>query len=385
MNKIYNTQEDFATKIKSVLQSICPDIRKTQLKIIPYIIIGMFLSESLVAHDIAKQLKGDFSLVQQPSVVKQIRRFFNNKLFLPYIFYDKIIRFVISNYKKKHPDKRVHIIFDHMFSKTHYTVFMITMRIGKQGISLWFRCFEGNDSNDAFKEELIKSGISHVSNLFGPDYDLIFIADRWFNSISLMEHINSLGHTFDLRLKRSLKVLVFDKKEGHYIWKTVGELQSYQFHSNWYDDVYLTDSKYKVNIAISKRDGVDEPWVIATNGDTKQAIKDYGYRFGAVESVFKNQKSNGFYLESTVNASLKYFESMYCMACVGVLILTIAGACFTKSTKDYKNVKIDTHKVSGKTKVRIMSLFNTGLTLFHLAYNSSRYINFPIRFILYDI
>lgn len=385
MNKIYNTQEDFATKIKSVLQSICPDIRKTQLKIIPYIIIGMFLSESLVAHDIAKQLKGDFSLVQQPSVVKRIRRFFNNKLFLPYIFYDKIIRFVISNYKKKHPDKRVHIIFDHMFSKTHYTVFMITMRIGKQGIPLWFRCFEGNDSNDAFKEELIKSGISHVSNLFGPDYELIFIADRWFNSISLMEHINSLGHIFDLRLKKSLKVLVFDKKEGHYIWKTVGELQSYQFHSNWYDDVYLTDSKYKVNIAISKRDGVDEPWIIATNGDTKQAIKDYGYRFGAVESVFKNQKSNGFYLENTVNASLKYFESMYCIACVGVLILTIAGACFTKSTKDYKNVKIDTHKVSGKTKVRIMSLFNTGLTLFHLAYNSSRYINFPIRFILYDI
>ena len=76
MNKIYNTQEDFATKIKSILQLICPNIRKTQLKIIPYILIGMFLSESLVAHDISKQLKGDFSLVQHSSVVKRIRRFF---------------------------------------------------------------------------------------------------------------------------------------------------------------------------------------------------------------------------------------------------------------------------------------------------------------------
>lgn len=200
-----------------------------------------------------------------------------------------------------------------------------------------------------------------------------------------MEHIKSLGHTFNLRLKKSLKVLVFDNKEGHYIWKTIGELQSYQFHSNWINDVYLTENKYKVNIAISKRDGVDEPWTIATNGDTKQAIKDYSYRFGAIESVFKSQKSNGFYLENTVNASLKYFESMYCIACLGILILTIAGASFTKNTKMYKDVRIETHKTHKNKKVRIMSLFNTGLTLFNIAFNSSRYVNFPIRFILYDI
>lgn len=385
MLKIYNTQEDFATKIKSILQSIYPDIRKTQLKIIPYILIGMFLSESVVAHDIAKQLKGDFSLVQQPSVIKRIRRFFKNSLFYPYVFYDKIIRFVISNYRKKHGDKRVHIVFDHMYSRSHYTVFMITMRIGKQGIPLWFRCFEGNDCNEAFEEKLIKEGITYVSELFGSDFDLIFLADRWFNSISLIEHIKSLGHTFNLRLKKSLKVLVFDKKEDQYIWKTVGELQSYQFHSNWYEDVFLTENKYKVNIAISKRDGVDEAWIIATNGDTKQAIKDYSYRFGAIESVFKNQKSNGFYLENTVNASLKYFESMYCIACLGILILTIAGASFTKNTKMYKDIKIETHKIHKNKKVRIMSLFNTGLTLFNIAFNSSRYVNFPIRFILYDI
>lgn len=385
MNKIYNTQEDFATKIKSILQLICPNIRKTQLKIIPYILIGMFLSESLVAHDISKQLKGDFSLVQHSSVVKRIRRFFKNKLFSPYTFYDKIIRYVISNYKKKHSDKRVHIVFDHMFSKNNYTVFMITMRIGKQGIPLWFRCFEGNNCNEAFEEELLKSGIDYVSELFGPNYDLIFLADRWFNSLSLMKHIDSLGHVFNLRLKKNLKVLVFDKKERHTIWKTVGDLPSYQFHSNLYKDVQLTDHLYKVNIAISKRDGVSEPWIIVTNGDAKQAIKDYGYRFGAIESVFKNQKSNGFYLENTVNASLKYFESMYCIACVGVLLLTIAGASFTKNTKIYKNIKIETHKTFGNKKIRIMSLFNTGLTLFNIAFNSKRYVNFPIRFILYDI
>ena len=149
MNLIYNTQEEIASKIKQKLLEIVPDIRKTVLNILPYIFIGMLDSESVVASDISKSLKDQFSLVQHDSVVKRIRRFFKNKLFYPYDFYDKIIRFVIQNYKNKHMDKRIHIIFDHMFSKDNYTVFMITMRVGKQGIPLWFRCFEGKECPEA--------------------------------------------------------------------------------------------------------------------------------------------------------------------------------------------------------------------------------------------
>ena len=74
---------------------------------------------------------------------------------------------MISTYKKKHNYKRIHIIFDHMFSHDNYTVFMISMRIGKQGIPIWFRCF--------------------------------------------MKHIDSLGHTYILRMKQNIKVFYFDR------------------------------------------------------------------------------------------------------------------------------------------------------------------------------
>ena len=53
MNKVYNTQENFATEIKNFLLNAIPNIRKTQLKIIPYIVLGMILSESVVASDIS--------------------------------------------------------------------------------------------------------------------------------------------------------------------------------------------------------------------------------------------------------------------------------------------------------------------------------------------
>ncbi len=384
MNKLYNTQEKAAIDFMIFFKDVNPNSRKTVLNILPYIIIGSIKAESVVVRDIAKNLKEKFSLVQHDSVIKRINRFFKNKLFDPFLFYDKLINHVIKNYKLKHDDKRVHIIFDHMFSKDNYTVFMITMRVGKQGIPLWWRVFDGNNNSKAFEEDLLKEGISYVSNLFGHDYDLIFLADRWFNSASLLQHIDSLGNTFCIRFKKNIKVFIYDKKEKHHVWKLLEDINSYVYKSRILDDIALYNEHFKVNIVFSKSLGVKEPLIVVTNGDPSRAIKDYSYRFGGIECVFKNQKSNGFYIENIVNASLKYFETQYMLVCLDILLLTIIGTDFAKNVNCYKNIKIKTHKVCKGKKLRILSLFNTGLTLFHIAFESSRYVRLPLRFILYD-
>ena len=80
---------------------------------------------------------------------------------------------------------------------------------------------------------------------------------------------------------------------------------------------------------------------------------------------------------------------MYSLLCVCITFLTILGAEYSKNNSCYKNEKIITHKtyiINGKRiKKRVMSLFNTGLTLFHRAFNSIKYIRIPFKFILYDI
>ena len=49
-------------------------------------------------------------------------------------------------------------------------------------------------------------------------------------------------------------------------------------------------------------------------------------------------------------------------------------------------VNIVTHTKDNRGVLkRVVSLFNTGLTLFKKAFNSSIYIRIPFRFILYDI
>ena len=384
MNKLYNTANDFATNLSQTLKKVIPDIKKTQLNIIPYIILSMILSESCVPIDMAKVLKDEFSFIQTDSVIKRIRRFFSNELFKPYVFYQKLILYILNSFHSKHHDKTLYITFDHMFSKSNYTVFMFTMRIGTFGVPIWFKCFKDISKNGAFKLNTMKEGIEEVSKLFkNTDFNLVFLADRWFGSSKILDIINKLGHVYAIRLKGNIIVYVNGEKTK------AKKLKHRKYHSVIHENVFITDDRYKTTIVYSPTNNTKDPWIIVTNGDPSKALKSYSYRFGSIETMFKAQKSNGFNLEKISNASLDYFTTMYTMVCTCILFLTILGADYSKNTRCYKEVKIGTHKtyiIDGKkVKKRVMSLFNTGLTLFKRAFNSCVYIRIPLSFKLYDI
>ncbi len=139
----------------------------------------MAISESCITNDIVKVLKDDFNLVYPTSTERRIRRFLDNELFDNYTFLEDCIKDIISRYSLSHDDKRIHIVMDHMYMRDKFIVFMMTMRIGKQAIPLWFRCFEGKSNPDAYKQSLLEEGINFVDNKFkDKKYDLIFLGDR---------------------------------------------------------------------------------------------------------------------------------------------------------------------------------------------------------------
>lgn len=83
---------------------------------------------------------------------------------------------------------------------------------------------------------------------------------------------------------------------------------------------------------------------------------------------------------------IKSLTTMYALVCTCILFHTIICADYSKNTICYNHIKIVTHKkYKNKGLVKVLSLFNTGLTLFKRAINSRIYIRIPIKFILYDI
>ena len=238
-------------------------------------------------------------------------------------------------------------------------------------------------SDDAYQESLILEGLLHVMSFFDNSYNLIFLADRWFNSVNIMKFIEDNGHYYVIRLKKNMKAFIYDNKEKHKIWKWLNEITTYEYHSVCYKDILFTDATHKCNLVFTKRHGYDEPWILATNCDYKDTINNYKRRYSGGETLFKNQKSNGFYIEAINNATEKSFSTMYTLVCTATLYLTLLGTEYSKNTRTYKYAKIRTH--SNKGNIRLISLFETGLKLFNIAFESLKYIYLPIRFILYDI
>lgn len=258
--------------------------------------------------------------------------------------------------------------------------------MASSGIPLWFKCFKGIDNPEAFTLSLVNEGISFVHNLFkDKKCKLIFLADRWFNFREIMQHIDSLGDTYCIRTKSNVSIEIDNYKDSDLIY-SISDVEPLLTKSLYFDSVKITSFKFQTKLAVSKCDSHKEPFFILTNGSTRDAIKHYGYRFGSIEFIFKNQKSNGFYLECTKMRNIQAFTTLFTLVCIATLWLTILGADYSKNCNTYKNwFKIKYSRKNGNSKKRTMSLFNTGLFFFNLAFESSRYVLLKCNFMLYDI
>lgn len=133
MRKLYNTFTDLARNFINFFNSVSI-LSKPQVNFISNCLIGMIKAESVVTSDIIKKIPVDyFDESSFDSKSKKFWRFFNNPRFAPYDFYDSIIQYIISNFKSK--NNNVYISFDHMFCKDNFTVFMLSLKIGRQRLS----------------------------------------------------------------------------------------------------------------------------------------------------------------------------------------------------------------------------------------------------------
>ncbi len=350
------------------------------------IIFGMINAESVVTSDISRKLKGHFQYVSIESTERRCRRFFFAFSPIAYAFFDALTKHIISRYCVKHCDNKVHISFDHMFVKDRFTFLLFSLRIGKQGIPIWFRCFKGKHNPDAYKTSLIQEGISYCYNLFeGKHYHIIFLADRWFPNIKILKHIDDIGAFYCIRSKSFFTFSYYDSK-GALHTSHLRDIKPLKYTSRVFNDAFYTRLNFKTNIVISCSYKTDEPWYLVTNDDTYHAVKNYSYRFGSIECIFKSQKSNRFRLESTNTQKIQHFISLFTLVCIALVWLTIIGCDYSKNKHSYwKYLKIrDVRKHKDNTFTRLYSFFNLGLTIFNRCYDTATDFVLKFNFRLYD-
>ena len=126
--KLYYTHDKISSFFIHIFKNIF-SLSLPHLKNLSSIITAMIDAESVVSVDIARKFKDSFYPISISSLTRRFMRFFSSFSFIAYKFYESLISFVISNYHIKHPDKKVHISFDHMFCKNKFTILLFSLRI----------------------------------------------------------------------------------------------------------------------------------------------------------------------------------------------------------------------------------------------------------------
>lgn len=382
--KSYYNQEKISSSLRKFFQKNFI-LSKPHLNVISFLITGMISAESVVTSDISRKLKDDFSLVLLESIERRFRRFFNSFSSFAYSFFESFVSSIISRFSVKHSDKNVHISLDHMFCKNKFTILLFSLRIGKQGIPIWFRCFKGKHNSSAYSLDLIKQGISFCANLFSrKDYHIIFLADRWFPHVEILSFIHSIGCFYCFRSKSFFTFSYFDS-HGNLVTKHLRDISPLKYSAKVLKNVFFTRHMFKTNIVVSNYSNTDELWFLITNDDTSRAVRNYSYRFGSIECIFKSQKTNGFRLESTNTQKVEHFISLFTIMCISLIWLTIIGVDYVKGKNHYHLRIRDTKKHKNNSTSRCFSFFNLGLTIFNLCYYNSVNFNLRFDFVLYDV
>lgn len=398
MSKLYNTYDQISTNLLDFFSSCHISLSKPNLKNLSYSILSCIDSESCITANLAKSIKSSFFSSNTDSIQKRFWRFFNNKNVDIYNVYDSIIRTVINNISNVRHNEII-VTLDHMFTKDNFVTIMFTLKIDNQGIPLWFRSertlsnchqeIQKYSRKKLFQEDFIKTAVDEVLDILSPlNTKVIFLADRWFFNLKLLEYIQFKNqyYCFRAKSKSSVRFLLYNKKEKHSIYRHLSDLDSTIYRSKYYKNLELGSLKLKVNLAISRKIvSPDDPWYIVTNLDPKVAIMKYKHRFGAIEMFFKSQKTNGFYLESTKTRNLHAFETLYGVICIASLWLNIIGIDYIKNYNHYKkkiNIRYN-KKSSNNKRMRILSTFKLALTLFKKIFYSCIDFNLKCNFKLY--
>ena len=362
MVPIINDQKYITTELKKTLEKMII-LSTPRLNNLIAIIIGIIASQSVVLSKISQELKDSYSTGTEESKIKRLQRFLSNKAINPEKLYEFFAYRLLQKYKFK--SKSIYIIFDHTTIDDRFVILQFSLKVGKRAIPLWFKLFRyKEDGNKDFMH--VKEGLTFLHKILTPyKFDVTILADRGFKSVDLFKFIDeTLNWKYCIRCTKDIGISIDGKSKT----KKLDDIIPAKCSTKYFYNVKLTTQEYICNMAVCKAQEAKDVWFIANNIYEPYAIREYKKRFD-IEEMFKDFKSNGFNLEDTWTNDIHYAKMLYFCVCIAYsYIISLGVSC----SKDKKNNLLGAVKSINRKKVRIYSLFTTGIKWFKRAYYSRR-------------
>ena len=164
---------------------------------------------------------------------------------------------------------------------------------------------------------------------------MIFLADRGFADISLMQRLKDFGWSYRIRIKASFNIYSPDQKLLCKVGQIAllarktapdGLLALEPGQAKYYQSVRLTAQHFGLtHVALARPEGVNELWAVVSDEPTsEQTFVEYGWRF-QIEECFLDDKSGAFNLEDSGLRDAESLERLLLVLGVTMLLLVSEG------------------------------------------------------------
>jgi len=194
--------------------------------------------------------------------------------------------------------------------------------------------------------ETYRDLLDRAASLLPLGCKVVFLADRGFADIALMNQLKHLGWHWRMRIKGNFLVY----RRGHRPCK-VGRISLAPGQARFWHHVYITKRCHgPVHLALGRLRDSTEYWFVVSDEPTDlETFDEYGLRFD-IEENFLDEKSNGFQLESSLVRSAAALSRLCFVIAITTLYLVSQGA---EVAKQGRRRWVDPHWFRGSSYLRI--------------------------------
>lgn len=306
-------------------------------KTLAWMMVGLIGSGLIGLNAWAPYVNGRAVFAQ--STVRRFARWLDNGRIEVHRLYGPLIRSALTEWGQ-------HILYltlDTSLLWDKYCIVRISVVFRGRAVPLVWRVLAHGSSSVAY--EVYRDLLDQTATLLPYPCQVVFLADRGFVDVALMEHLRGLGWHWRIRIKANFLVY----RRGHRCKLSRLSLRAGQAY--FWHHVFMTARRYgPVHLALARSSDSNETWfVVSDEPTTLTTFDEYGLRFD-IEENFLDDKSNGFQLEASLIRSPEALTRLCLALAMTTLYLVAQGV---EVVTQGKRRWVDPHWFRGSSYLKI--------------------------------
>jgi hypothetical protein len=342
------------------IRELLPAERITRVRNVAWMVVGLYLSQSVHLSCIARRLPFAAKLT---STTDRFRRVINNQAFAVRVWYRPIAEALLAEAARC---GTVRLIVDGSKVGATHQLLMIALAYRKRALPIawdWVKCARGHS-----KVEMQLELLQWVHSLVPDSAKVVLVGDCEFGDMPVAKQLDGWHWDYVLRQQGDTHVCV---SRTQLAWQSFLSLVTGRDAIAWYTHAIVTIKHlHHTHLLAYWATGEKEPWLLMTSlPEAHLAVMTYRRRMW-IEEMFGDWKCHGVRLEQThLRGSAHLSRLVFLVALLYLWLVTLGARAIKAGAR---------HLVDRKDR-RDLSIFRIGLYLFDRISTQGRYPAIRLR------